>query len=307
MEILPNLKNKSEDSDFVKNLVAESGIKQQKILEKAPELDKSLIEDATPPTSVVLVLLKSLCGLLILGGIVVVGFFTLQLTDYFSIVNQKFDIPNLVLDLTSKNQDIVKAQTNINFYRYLQAKAYLDKFSYDADSYLQNYDIYTSSTSSKDQKTQAKQVIDDFRAKLKESFLAARGKLVLPIGANLATKGLKESAKSDEVSSDSVIITAPDQSSTIPSNEEDPNQQFITSTTNKFKEEAAQFSNSTDEAGKLDYKNYIYAANLVSNVPLKTVMTAVDFDKLSDAALYDLIRSIDLLALNDFSIIQKIK
>lgn len=284
----PGTANKSDDSDFIKNLVSESGAKNQNILEAAPEVDQSLIEEVAPPASVLVVLLKAAFGLLVIGGIASFGFFALQLTDYLQVINQRLDIPNIAADLSAKNQEIVSIQTNINFYRYLQAKAYLDKFSYDADSYIQNYEIYNSLTSSKADRDKAKQAMADSRPLLKESFLAARGKLILPLSHSLVVNNVSDS-------SDPFAISV------------SPDQQFIDGTVGKLRSKADELANSTDAAAKLDYKNYLYAANLVGNNALRQIVAAIDFDKLSDEELYDAIRLVDLLAVNDFSIIQKIK
>ncbi|MFA7685718.1 MAG: hypothetical protein WCX95_02875, partial [Candidatus Gracilibacteria bacterium] len=279
---------KSEDSDFIKNLVSDSGIQDGNMLEVAPEVDRSLVEDLAPPTSMLLLLLKGVFGLLVLAGVVSVGFFSLQLTDYLQVVNQRFDVPNLASELSSKNQEIISVQSNINFYRYLQAKAYLDEFSYEADSYLQNYEIYNSSNASQIQKDEAKQAMSNARATLQESFLAAQAKIILPLGATLVTI---ESSDSEDPLIQGI----------------DPNYQFVSESVRKLQEKAAEFANNPDSAAKLDYKNYLYAANLVNNSTLRQTMTTVDLSKLSDQELYDTIRLVDLLALNDFSIIQKIK
>ena len=278
---------KSADSDFIKSLVSDSGIQDQNLLEVAPEVDNSLIEEVAPPTSFLLVILKGVFGLLVLAGVASVGFFSLQMTDYLQIINQKFEVPNLATELASKNQEIISAQANINFYRYLQAKAYLDQFSYEADSYLQNYEIFSSSTVSQAERDEAKKNMTALRATLQESFLAAQAKIILPLNAELATV----EPQNDDLMTPTIDVS----------------QQFVTESVAKLQEKAAEFANSTDTAARLDYKNYSYAANLVSNSTLKQTMTMMDLSKLSDQQLYDAIRLVDILAFNDFSIIQKIK
>ena len=67
---------KSADSDFIKSLVSDSGIQDQNLLEVAPEVDNSLIEEVAPPTSFLLVILKGVFGLLVLAGVASVGFFS---------------------------------------------------------------------------------------------------------------------------------------------------------------------------------------------------------------------------------------
>ncbi|MFA6917717.1 MAG: hypothetical protein WC285_02680 [Candidatus Gracilibacteria bacterium] len=277
---MENTIKKTDDSEFIKNLVS-GGAQEQNILDVAPELDKSLIEDVAPPKSILAAFLKGFSALLFVSGVVIAGFFTLQLTDVFQIVNQRLDIPNLAMDLSLKNQDVIRNQVDVNVYRYLQAKAYLDKFSYDADSYLQNYAIYNNFTVSKDEKDAAKQAMADIRSPLKESFLAAREKLILPLSSKIADDGSNPGVN--------------------------PDQPFIDATVTKLQTKAAELANSTDDAAKLDYKNYLYAAGLVSNEALRQAISKVDFDKLSDEELKDLIKSVDLLAVNDFSIVQKIK
>lgn len=278
-----NTAPKTEDSDFIKNLVSESGIQDQNLLEVAPEVDRSLIEEVSPPKSPLLFVLKGFFGLLVLTGIASVTFFSLHLTDYLQIANQRFDLPNLSAELTAKNQEIVSVQSNINFFRYLQAKAHLDQFSYEADSYLQNYEIYISSTVSQADKDKAKQSMSDIRKTLNESFISTRDKITMPLSASLFT--LK--------SKDDFVV------------EVDPSTQFVSESVRKLQEKATEFANNPE--ANLDYKNYLYAANLVNNSMLRQTMTMIELSKLSDQELYDAIRLIDLLALNDFSIIQKIK
>jgi len=276
----------TDDSDFIKNLVSESDLPDQEMMEEAPELDKSLMEEVAPPTSAFLVILKVLFTILFIAGIFAVGFFTVQLTNYADIVNQKFEIPNLANELATKNDDIIAAQANINFYRYLQAKAYLDKFSYDADSYLKSYEILNSSISSNTEKAAARQAVADLRVLLKASSSAAREKLSSPLFVNLADDGSS--------TDDPAIIASPEQ-------------KFVEKTIANLQAKAQEFANNSDPAAVLEYKNYTYAAHLVGNAPLRMFIFSIDFDKLSDQKLYEYIKQIDLLAVNDFSMIQKIK
>lgn len=281
-----NSTSKSDDSDFIKNLVSETGINDQNLLDTAPEIDKSLLEETVPPSSVILFLFKSFFWILVLAGIASVVFFSLKLTNHLQVVNQRFDIPNLANDLSSKNQEIISVQSNINFFRYLQAKSHLDQFSYESDSFLQNYEISRSSAASQAERDSAKQAMIDARAAITESFMATRDKITMPLSAPLIT--IKE-----EPNEFGIIL--------------DPSQKFVSETVRKLQEKSAEFANSEDSAAKLEYKNYLYAGNLVNNSMLRQTMTMLDLEKLSDQELYDAIRLIDLLALNDFSIIQKIK
>jgi hypothetical protein len=276
----------TDDSDFIKNLVSDGELPEHEMMESAPELNKSLMEEVAPPRSMFLLMLKVLFTLMFIGGVGAVGFFTVQLTDYAQVINQQFSIPNLASDLATKNTDIITNQANINEYRYLQAKAYLDKFSYDSDNYLKNYEILNSSTSSATEKATAKQAMADIRTLLKASLSAAKEMLVAPLEATLADDGVKVD--------DTAIIVS-------------PKQKFIDKTMANLQTKAQEFAANTDPAAILDYKNYTYAASLVTNDALRQLIAGVDFEKLSDAELYAFIKQANLLAVNDFSMIQKIK
>ena len=129
---LDKKKVEQTDSSVINNIVTtETAPKDEKILDAAPDIDTSLLQDITPQKSFLLIGLKSLFIVFIVSSVVSLVFFTSQLTNTFDFASSVIDIPNISKELGSTNAELISLQTDRNFYRYLQIKAALDAFSYD--------------------------------------------------------------------------------------------------------------------------------------------------------------------------------
>lgn len=273
---------KTDDSTLVKNIVTtETSGKPKSILGEAPKVDISLLQDMTPPISLFLVILKIFFGLLFIFSVISVLFFTSQLTMAFDLISSKFGIPNVSQELSSNNSEIVTLQTDLNTYQYLEIKGYLDRFSYDGDLFIKNYEITVSQTASDSEKDKALNMIDTARSSLRESFLKLRGIFANNFYIQIIDKDYVDSATLQTLFEEKLRI--------------------------KLNEKADDFANNENEQAKRDYKNYIHAINLVGNANLKNLFINTDFDTLSDGDLYSLIKNINSLIVNDLSIIQSLK
>ena len=95
---------KLENSSFLSSVVStETANTDDRILEEAPEIDSSLLEDIVPPKSMLLLFLKILFGLLVVVSLSAVLFFTSQLTTNFDIITDRFSLPNISKTLVSNN------------------------------------------------------------------------------------------------------------------------------------------------------------------------------------------------------------
>ena len=272
----------NDGSDLLKSIVqTETGEAEKSILGEAPELDMSLLRDMTPKKSVFLLVLKILFGILLVSGLAAFLFFTSQLTKTFDFISSKIGVPNISQDLASSNSEIINLQTDLNFNRYLQIKAQLDKFSFEGDSYLKNFTVSNSQTASDSEKKKAKKEVAKIRKDLKASFDKAKERYVLTFSSPIIDQEFQDTAKLDSMYQEKL--------------------------TTLLNEKAATIANNTDAQSKSDNKNYIQTLKLVGNVELKNLMVQTDFDKLSEAQLADLVSKINGLIVNDLSIIQQIK
>jgi len=275
-------KENKNDSKLVSGIVdKETGGGMERILEEAPELDMSLIQEIEPPKSLLLLGLKSLFAVLLVFGAFSILFFTSQLTDKLDIVTSKMGIPNISKQLEAGNTEITTLQTDLNFYRFLQIKAFLDEFSYFGDSYTQNYAIFNSQTASSSDKQNAKESMGIARTNMREAFVGAREKLIKNFTAPLF---------SEEILDDIELNTV-----------------FEQSLRSKLNERMSALGGSEDDQALRDIKNYQHTSALIGKGALKKMMISTDFDALSDKDLFDLIRQMNRVVVNDLSIIQEIK
>lgn len=277
-----NNQTSNEDSELIKTLVS-GGSNDENLLEVAPEVDRSLLEDIVPPTSIALILLKGLFVVLAIVSVAILVLSNLLLAspNRLDFINQRLKITNMGQELTNKNQEVISLQTDVNLYRFLQAKSYFDEFSYYGDSYIQNYELAKSPTVSDVEKTQSAAEMTTLRGNLRDAFLGARDQLMQPITSQLADSGRGDTVQ---------LLT-----------------QFKDVTVQKLQAEATKYAGKDDPAAKTAFKNYTYAINLVGNTQLAQILRDVDFDKLNDEQLYWLVRGIDYMVVNDISTIQKIK
>lgn len=273
----------SQDSSFIQNIVAtETSEGEKNILDAPPELDQSLLEDVAPPKSILLLILKVVFAFLVTIGVISVTFFTFQLSDTFEFVSSYFGIETPAKRISSINAEMKTLKDDTNFYNYLQTKANLDLFSYAGDYYIQNYEIATSSTSSDSEIKKAEQAYQSVRSELKEPFVAARNLLTQPFITQLID-----------------LETGGDETQLY--------QVFEQSLAKEFEKKVAELAKETDAQAKRDYKNYVQTMKLIGNKDLKNLLVATDFDDLTDEELYQLVKNVNGLIVNDLSTIQKIK
>ena len=282
----PKPKPKEKKSDIVKSIVAgaeKKGEKKEKLLGLAPELDRSLLEEIEAPTSFMLILLKVLFWLLVVASAASFLFFTFQLSDTFDFVSSRWSqVPSVQKQIISSNAEILNFQTDLNFFRMLQAKSYLDEITYHGDSYLQFYEVYTSQTTTNAQKSNAKGEMNKLREPLSNAFNAAKALLIEPLYVDLIVLGEEETQVPVET-------------------------QFQTELKNDLKVEADKFAQSDDPDARRENKNYIHTMRLVGNAGLVNLMVNTDFDALTDEELYNFIKELSLKVTNELSIIQQIK
>lgn len=278
----PLNKKKEDPSGLIKGIVStETAEGVDNILDAAPEVDTSLLQDIEPQKSILLMILQILFVILVVGGLASLVFFTSQLTNRFDFITSRLGVPNISKELTSTNSEILTLQSDLNFYRYLQVKAYLSEFSFYGDTFIQSYEVANSQTATSKQKANAEDEMEALRNNIREAFLTAEEKYLLQFDAPLFSQ---EEAGALE-------ITA----------------QFANKLTTILSEKSAELATNFDESAQRDFKNYTHTMNLIGNAELKKLMLATDFDNLSNEELYGLIKSVNSLILNDLSIIQEIK
>lgn len=271
-----------EGAELVKSIVdTETSEGEKNILEEAPEVDLSLIQDIAPPKSVPLLLLKTFFGILVVAGIASLLFFTSQLSNKLDFAGSTFNIPNISQDLTSSNSEITKLQTSLNFYRYLQLKAYLDEFNYYGDSYAKYYEISSSSTTDNADIREAAKYLTYLNDNLRDSFMNTK---------EILTKTFTVPLFSEDIQDDTALFKS-----------------FVDELKKELTERANEFANSDDDQAKREFKNYTQTTNLAGNISLQNLIIQTDFDALSESELYNLIGEVNSLVVNDLSIIQSIK
>ncbi|MDA1060878.1 MAG: hypothetical protein O3B47_03735 [bacterium] len=288
-----------DNAEMIKNIVStETGEGAQK--NYVPDIDKSVLEEMQPPKSIALAIFRALFILIFLAGLASLAFFGSQFTDKLDFFNEKFGFSNVSKEIAASNAEIITLQTNLNLSKYLQAKAYLDKFSFDGDFYIQNYDIANSQTSSNTEKSQAVSNMAILKPGLKESFIAARGKLTESFTAPLVDTGKSKSLKSFFFGGDADQIDDSASSYELIG-------LYQTELQTGLNEKTAALANSADSAAKREFKNYSQISRLIGNSGLNGVLVQTDFDALTDEEIYNLIKKVNSLIVNDLSIIQTIK
>jgi len=266
------------DKPVVKDTVIESAIKtdeepvEKTLLEAAPTVDQDLLEEIEPPKSVLLYVLKGVFVLLVAVGIGSFLFFTSQLNSYLDFATNPLNVPSALSDLKSTNENVKEAQTDINLYRYLKGAIYLDNFSYYGDDYLKNYSLYANGSATDEERAAAKIEMDELKLNLSDSFKSVQENLTKEISIPLVDT---------EVPTDEELKTL-----------------FTGLLNDKL---------GLVDATSSDTKLYKQAQKLISNEELKTLLKGTDFASLKDADLAVFIGKVNDLALDEFSIIQKIK
>ncbi len=272
---------KKDESGLIENIVStETSEGEESILGEAPELDTSLLHEIEPPKSISLMLLKILFSILFFASVGSVLFFTSQLTPRFDFLASNLGIPSAVNNLSTANSEVVRLQTEVNLYRHLQIKSFLDKFSFYGDSFVRNYDIATSQTASRLEREEARQKLPEIRKNLATSFLEARRLIVRPIHVPI------------------VDIQYPDDASLI--------NLFRERLRATIMERMEALREDGDYESRKDYRNYQQTLNLVGNTEVRNVLRDTDFEALDDQELYVLVHRVNSLVVNDMSVIQEI-
>ena len=270
------------ESDIIKNIVStETGGAAKSILGEAPTLDTSLIRNLTPPRSLLLVILRVFFGLILLTGISSFLFFTSQLTSDLDFATSRLKVQNVSEDLASTNAEIISLQTDLNFYRYLQLNAFFDIFSSDGDSFLHYFEIANSQTSSEAEKENALIEISELKEPLATSISNIQQIFTEEFTAPLIDKAFSDGADLSALYKEKLIM--------------------------KLNEKIASVSANADSQARRDFKNLTQISDLVKNTGLRNLFLSIDFTALSDAEIYDFIKNVNSVIINDLTIIQKIK
>lgn len=282
LDLAQTSKENGGADDFVKSVVStETGEGVSQLLESAPEIDMSLLAGLTPKKSILLLVLKIMFGVLVFLSVSSWLFFSSQLTNTFDFVASTFSIPNISKELSASNSEIIGLQTDLNFYRFLQIKENLSEFSYYGDVFSQAFDTSNSQTASQKEKTDSSAEMDKLRNSLRESYIAARDYLSEDFNAELASYVSETGVDSEMV--------------------------FLSALNLKLNEKIASLADNNDPDALNDHKSYMQTKNIVGNVELKNLVLNTDFDALSNAGLYDFIKELNSLVVNDLSVIQSIK
>ncbi len=278
---LDAVKDEQKDPTLVNNIVANTTKEDERILEVAPELDKSLLQEVGPQKSLLLVSLKLLFGVLTLLSLGSLIFFTSQLTNKFDFFSSKFNMPSLSKTLKASDEEVIKLQTDINFYSALKTKGYLDEATYYGDSFIKYFEVVNNPTTDpKDQKTAAQEL----------------GKLFPKIVSAL------DLAKLQMVKESTVPVL------TLETNENiDPESFFQSELLKKLDDKAAPLADTEDEQAKRDYKNYIITKSVVSNSELKSLILNTDYASMSEKEFYEFLKDFSKKYSNELSVIQRIK
>lgn len=274
---------KGDSSNILQSIVnTETGEGAGTILQDAPEMDQSLLQTVGAPKNFLLTFLKVLFFLLTIGSIASFVFFTSQLTNKLDFVTTRFDLPNISSDLSSSNTEIITLQTNINFHRYLKAKAYLDEFSFHGDSFAKNFELFNSQTVAKSIKNDAQEQMAVDREKMQEALLKASDELL--------TKKFSVTIVSEQAQS-----------------EQELDKLFEDKLKEKLSQNAADVGKDGSEEAKIASLNFAHTANLVGNDKLFGLLAKTDIAEMTNTELYDYVKELNDLVVNNLSIIQQIK
>lgn len=277
-----NIQQTSDGSSIIKSIVStETSKGPENILGEAPKMDTSLLKDFVPKKSIFLFALKIIFTILVFLSIAAILFFTSQLTSRLDFFTDSVKIPSAVKSLASTNSEVVSLQTDTNVYKYLQIKSLLDKFSYDGDAYIRNYDVSLSQTATDSDRSAASGRLENIRAALRTSFLAAKELAAEPIYVPIIDL---------QYTDDSSLMLF-----------------FRERLQTKLAEKAGVLNNGENAESRRDYRNYVNAGTLVNNPKLVSLLVQSDFDAMTEAELYNLVKNVNTLVVNDMSIIQQIK
>ncbi len=269
-------------SDMIKStLKTGKSPTDERILEAPPEVDESLLEDIEPPKSVLLYVLKGCFAFLVAIGLSSILFFTSQLSTKLDFATNLLNVPSALHQLADSNDEISELQTDLNMYKYLEGKFYLNQISYYGDEYLRNYYIAGNKTMSDDERESAVEEMDDLRKKISTAFKASSVLLTQDKGIVLADLDVEEESDFEGLFSDLLK--------------------------SRFAEMSDELVDSENEDDFRDYKLYRQTQKLVSNSDLVSYFGTADVDAMSELELALMIMDINELVENELSTIQKIK
>lgn len=328
---------KSENIDLIKNIVStESGENTEKLIDM-PDFDETLIEkstpgeleealgDAKPKKSILLIFLKIFFALSFGAVAASLLFFTSQLTDKFDFVNNLgstpaggpgfVTIPNLSKEVASTNDQLVAVQTDLNFYRYLQTKAYLDQISFNGDAFIRDFDTTQSLSVSANEKKQARGRMVTLRKSISEAFIAARDEIDKSFTVDLpsATVYATDAEISAAIASGKTAEDAEKAAKAValqPVFEQKLKEKFTGQAqvyAQTMKEKDPKMDAKAYQDAVTNYKNNVYAMNLVGNRELQNIIITADIDAMTDEDLSNTLKKVNSLIVNDLSIIQKVK
>ena len=274
-------KGKNE-SDFLKNIVSgEAGNQEKIILDEAPEIDTSLLEELPPPKSLLLLVLKITFSVILGLSAMSFLFFGSQLSDNLNFFTERLKISNASTQLASTNAEIISLQTDLNLYRYLQLNGFFNSFTKDSDSFLINFDIQKSQTVSQEERDGASQEVIDLKKSLKDSF-----------------------TKIQKLYSEGFTSPLIDQNF---STQEDLEKIYLEKTLAKLDDKINELKDKTDPQVRRDLKAYAQTKNLISNMELRNLILQTDFSAMDELKLLGFIKTANSMIINDLSIIRKIK
>lgn len=274
------VKNGSEN--LIKSIIdTESGEQEASLFDDAPELDMDLLEEAEPQQNFLLILLKILFAVIVTGSIFSLIFFASQLTTKLDFITYRLGIPNVSRELFSSVTELKKIQTDLNFYHYIKAKAYLDEFSYLSDSFRQNYQVVNSQTASESEKDTAKKALEKNRSQMKEILQKTNEEINKPFLVTLVYPDL----------------SIPDDLKLI----------FETELRSYLEKKAANVKKDQNDGPGAEALNYLHARELVGKESLKTLLASADIEAMDDTQIYEFIQKVNAEIVNNMSLVQEIK
>ncbi len=278
-------KQAEKDPDVVKGIVKTETEKDKgPILEAAPEIDESLLEDLAPKKNIWVPGLKITFGLFVVLMIGSVLFFTSQITTKLDNITDSFGVESLLKQIDQTNEEITTFQSDLNFYRYLLIKGYMDEFSYYSDQYIEAFKVANSQTASEFDKERAKNDMFDAREKIIENFNLIKTRLALGITAPIFDIEKKEGLS-----------------------EADLNNHFKQALTKALNEEAKIYQESDDPGAEREYRNIQNTVMLLANEKIKGLFKDTDISSLNSTELYLKLKEFTQLYASDLTAIQKIK
>jgi len=277
------VETKADDSNLLSNIVSAETNIEGNILEQSPELDSNLLEPTRLEASILLKFLKFLFVTLLFIALAAFLFFNMQLTDKFNFLSDLVKLPNVSQDLSSMNSEIIKLQSDVNYYTYLELNGNFNLLTFHSDSFINNYKIANSQTSIDSEKNKASNIMTELKPILSELISSIRALYVKDFVANLASAEHKDDSEIAYMFENQLLL--------------------------KLNAEADAILENPYDGSVLDYKNTIYTARLVSNHELEDILLDpnFDFDAMNDEEIYKVLRLINANVVNDLSVLQNIK